>query len=196
MQYVEQYRLTSKRADTRKYSNKPNCFTNSTYKNQNAIIIPIISSERRDYIPLGYLGFDAVILNSAFAVYDAELWLFALLTSKMHNVWVRAVGGKLEERIRYSATLCYNTYPFPTLTKEKKGLLTELAEEVLLTRENHTEMTLGEMYNPETMPDDLKEAHKALDIAVEQCYRPEPFTSDDERLEYLFKLYEKMTKKK
>ncbi len=196
LQYVEQYRLTSKRADTRKYSNKPNCFTNSTYKNQNAIIIPIISSERRDYIPLGYIGFDAVILNSAFAVYDAELWLFALLTSKIHNVWVRAVGGKLEERIRYSATLCYNTYPFPKITKEQKERLTELAEEVLLTRENHTEMTLGEMYNPETMPDDLKQAHQALDIAVEQCYRPEPFTSDDERLEYLFKLYEKMTKKK
>lgn len=196
LQYVEQYRLTSKRADTRKYSNKPNCFTNSTYKNQNAIIIPIISSERRDYIPLGYIGFDAVILNSAFAVYDAELWLFALLTSKMHNVWVRTVGGRLKTDYRYSATLCYNTYPFPTLTKEKKGLLTELAEEVLLTRENHTEMTLGEMYNPETMPDDLKEAHQALDIAVEQCYRTEPFTSDDERLEYLFKQYEKITKKK
>ena len=195
LQYVEQYRLTSKRADTRKYSSKPNCFTNSTYKNQNAIIIPIISSERRDYIPIGYIDYDAVILNSAFAVYDAELWLFALLTSKIHNIWVRAVGGKLEERIRYSATLCYNTYPFPKLGKEQKEQLSKLAEEVLLIRENHTEMTLGEMYNPETMPKDLKEAHKALDIAVEQCYCTEPFTSDDERLEYLFKLYEKMTKK-
>ena len=196
LSFVEQYRKTSKRADTRKYSNKPNCFTNNTYKAKQAIVIPIISSERREYIPIGFLSFDAVVLNSAFAVYDAELWLFALLTSKLHNVWVRAVGGKLEERIRYSATLCYNTFPFPKITKEQKEHLTELAEEVLLTRENHTEMTLGEMYNPETMPDDLKQAHHELDIAVEQCYRPEPFTSDDERLEYLFKLYERMTKKK
>lgn len=196
LQYVEQYRLTSKRADTRKYSNKPNCFTNSTYKNQNAIIIPIISSERRDYIPLGYIDFDTVILNSAFAVYDAELWLFALLTSKLHNIWVRTVGGRLKTDYRYSATLCYNTFPFPKVSKEQKERLTELAEEVLLTRENHTEMTLGEMYSPESMPDDLKQAHQALDIAVEQCYRPEPFASDDERLEYLFNQYEKMTKKK
>ena len=84
-------------------------------------------------------------------------------------------------------------YKLMILQKER---LSALAENILLTRENHTEMTLGEMYNPESMPQDLKYAHQAMDIAVEQCYRPEPFTSDEERLEYLFKLYEKMTKKK
>ena len=114
----------------------------------------------------------------------------------MHNIWVRTVGGRLKTDYRYSATLCYNTFPFPKISTEQKERLTTLAENILLVRENHTEMTLGEMYNPESMPMDLKVAHQALDIAVEQCYRTEPFTSDEERLEYLFKLYEKMTKKK
>ena len=189
-------RLSSKREATNKLANNSHKFGEIRYQSTDAIIVPRVSSERREYIPIGFVDKNTVISDSAFAVYDAELWLFALLTSKIHNVWVRAVGGKLEERIRYSATLCYNTFPFPKITKDQKKRLTELAEEVLLTRENHTEMTLGEMYNPETMPDDLKQAHHALDIAVEQCYRPEPFTSDDERLEYLFKLYERMTKKK
>ena len=159
-----------------------------------SIIVPAVSSERREYIPMGFVDEDTVISNSAFAIYDAELWVFALLTSRLHNVWVRAVGGKLEERLRYSATLCYNTYPFPKITKDDREQLSSLAERILLTRENHTEMTLGEMYNPETMPQDLRYAHQALDLAVERCYRPEPFTSDEERLEHLFKLYEKMTK--
>lgn len=193
---VRSMRLSSPKQATIKDADRPHQFSEIRYQPTDAIIVPAVSSERREYIPIGFVDKNTVISNSAFAVYDAELWLFALLTSKIHNIWVRAVGGKLEERIRYSATLCYNTFPFPKITKEQKERLTELAEEILLTRENHTEMTLGEMYNPETMPDDLKEAHTALDMAVEQCYRPEPFTSDDERLEYLFKLYEKMTKKK
>ena len=110
-------------------------------------------------------------------------------------LWAKTIGGKLETRYRYT-NLCYNSFPFPKINEEQKERLSALAENILLTREKHTEMTLGEMYNPESMPLDLKLAHQAMDIAVEQCYRPEPFTADEERLEYLFKLYEKMTKKK
>ena len=123
------------------------------------------------------------------------MWLFGILTSKIHNSWVRAVGGSLETRIRYSATLCYNTFPFPTISEIKKKELTCLAEEVLLTRENHTEKTLAQMYDPDKMPKDLKEAHRALDLAVDSCYPGAPFASDEERLEVLFKMYEKMVKK-
>lgn len=191
---VSGYRVTSKRTDTQKYASLPHQFTNATYKEASSILIPIISSERREYIPIGYVNKDTVILNSAFAIYDAEMWLFALLTSKMHNLWVRAVGGSLETRIRYSATLCYNTFPFPRLTAEQKAELEALAEEVLNMREENCHLTLGEMYNPETMPADLREAHRRLDLAVERIYRPEPFTSDEERLEHLFRLYAKMTK--
>lgn len=193
---VKIMRQGSDASSTQEYANRPYMFVQRAYQPTDAIIVPSVSSERREYIPIGFVDKETVISNLAFAVYDAELWLFALLTSKIHNVWVRTVGGRLKTDYRYSATLCYNTFPFPKITKEQREHLTELAEEVLLTRENHTEMTLGEMYNPETMPVDLKQAHHELDIAVEQCYRIEPFTSDDERLEYLFKLYEKMTKKK
>ena len=192
---TKEFRLGSSDKSGRELAQKPHQFREHINLTD-AIIVPRVSSERREYIPIGFVDKDTVISDSAFAIYDAELWLFGFLTSKMHNIWVRAVGGKLEERIRYSATLCYNTFPFPKISTEQKERLTTLAENILLVRENHTEMTLGEMYNPESMPMDLKVAHQALDIAVEQCYRTEPFTSDEERLEYLFKLYEKMTKKK
>lgn len=157
------------------------------------VIVPRVSSERRLYIPIGFLDKDIVISDSAFAIYNAEKWLFALLTSKMHNLWVRAVGGSLETRIRYSATLCYNTFPFPKLTTAEKEELERLAQNILNIRDENFDMTLGEMYNPESMPDELREAHHQLDLAVERIYRPEPFTSDEERLEHLFKLYAKMT---
>lgn len=159
------------------------------------IIIPAVSSERREYIPIGFLDKDTVISNSAFAIYDADKWLFALLTSKMHNLWVRAVGGRLKTDIRYSATLCYNTFPFPKLTTAEKEELERLAKNILDIRDENFDMTLGEMYNPESMPDDLREVHHQLDLAVERIYRAEPFTSDEERLEHLFKLYAKMAKK-
>ena len=159
------------------------------------VIIPAVSSERRLYIPIGFLDKDTIISNSAFAIYDAEKWLFALLTSKMHNLWVRTVGGRLKTDYRYSATLCYNTFPFPKLKTAEKEELERLAQNILDIREENFDMTLGEMYNPETMPEALREAHHQLDLAVERIYRPEPFASDEERLEHLFKLYAKMTKK-
>ena len=108
---------------------------------------------------------------------------------------MRAVGGSLETRIRYSSTLCYNTFPFPKLTTAEKDELERLAQNILNIRDENFDMTLGEMYNPETMPEELREAHHQLDLAVERIYRPKPFTSDEERLEHLFKLYAKMTKK-
>ncbi len=138
---------------------------------------------------------DVIVSNLANAIYDAEKWLFALLTSKMHNLWVRTVGGRLKTDYRYSATLCYNTFPFPKLTTVQKEELERLAQNILNIRDENFDMTLGEMYNPETMPEELREAHHQLDLAVERIYRPEPFASDEERLEHLFKLYAKMTKK-
>lgn len=164
-------------------------------QSKSKVIVPRVSSERRLYIPIGFLDKNIVISDSAFAIYDAEKWLFALLTSKMHNLWVRTVGGRLKTDYRYSATLCYNTFPFPKLTTAEKENLEQLAQNILNIRDENFDMTLGEMYNPETMPNELREAHHQLDLAVERIYRPEPFTSDEERLEHLFKLYAKMTKK-
>lgn len=157
------------------------------------VIIPSVSSENREYIPIGYLDSKTIISNAAFALYDAPTWLFGVLTSKLHMVWVKTVGGKLETRYRYSAQLCYNTFPFPKITSEKKKEIEEAAEEVLITREYYPEKTLADLYDPDKMPQDLREAHHKLDDIVESCYPGYPFASDEARLECLFKLYEKMT---
>ena len=189
-------REESSRNSTNLLASTPYKFGEIRYKDSECIIIPRHSSERREYIPIGYLPAGTVVADSALAVYDAPLWLFAILTSKMHMAWVKTVGGRLKTDYRYSAQLCYNTFPFPTISEAQKAKLARLADEVLDIRDVYLlDMPLGEMYNPETMPEDLKEAHHRLDLSVERCYRPEPFTSDEERLECLFKLYAKMTKK-
>ena len=143
---------------------------------------------------MGFLDKETVISNLAFAIYDAKLWLFGLLTSKMHMSWVKAVGGYLGTSIRYSATLCYNTFPFPKISEAKRAEIEKAAEAVLMAREQHTEKTLAQMYDPARMPANLREAHSKLDREVESCYRATPFHSDEERLVHLFALYEKMTK--
>jgi hypothetical protein len=144
---------------------------------------------------MGYLNAGTVISDSAFAIYDAELWLFGILTSRMHMAWVRTVGGKLKTDYRYSAGICYNTFPFPRISDDKKSEIEEAATNVLLTREDYPKMTLAEMYDPEGMPEDLRDAHAALDDIVDSCYPGYPFANDEARLECLFKLYEKMTEK-
>lgn len=188
-------RESSTRESTRLLAATSYKFGEIRYKETKCIIVPRHSSERREYIPIGYLEAGTVVADSAFAIYDAPLWLFGILTSRMHMAWVKTVGGRLKTDYRYSAQLCYNTFPFPAINEAQKAELEELAQEVLDVRDQHFDMTLGEQYNPETMPETLKEAHHRLDLAVERCYRPAPFSSDEERLECLFKLYAKMTKK-
>ena len=190
----KQMRLKSTKQATIQDAQYPYRFSERRFLDTECIIVPSHSSENRAYVPIGYSSEESVISNAAFAVYDAEKWLFTILMSKMHNIWIRAVGGALETRIRYSNTLCYNTFPFPKLTTAEKEELERLAQNILNIRDENFDMTLGEMYNPETMPEELREAHHQLDLAVERIYRPEPFTSDEERLEHLFKLYSKMVK--
>ena len=190
-------RLASSKAATREWAERPYMFTERRYKNSSCIIVPSTSSERREYIPMGYLDDGVVVTNSAFAIYDAPVELFGILTSRIHMDWVRAVGGRLETRYRYSNTLCYNTFPFPPISDEKKAEIEEAATNVLVAREPYLTVgkTLADLYDPDKMPDDLREAHHRLDDIVESCYPGYPFSSDEARLECLFKMYEKMTKK-
>ncbi len=157
------------------------------------ILIPSTSSENRNYIPIGYLDRNNIAANSCMVIGSSDMSLFGFLTSYMHMVWVDTVGGKLETRYRYSAQLCYNTFPFPKISSEKKEEIKQAAEEVLVTREFYPEKTLAELYDPDKMPQDLREAHARLDDIVESCYPGYPFANDEARLECLFKLYEKMT---
>lgn len=190
------YRENSKREATRKLSERPWAFGEIRHKDGISIIIPSVSSERRHYIPIGFLDSNTIVSNLALAIYNAELWVFGILTSKLHMIWTKSIGGYLGTSIRYSVSICYNNFPFPKISEEQKKAIEAAAEEVLLVRAEYPEKTLAELYDPEKMPQNLRDAHHELDMMVESCYRKEPFTSDEERLEHLFKLYEKMTKKK
>lgn len=193
LERVRAMRLCSKAAITREFASQPHRFLQLSYKKTDSLIVPSVSSERREYIPIGYLGPETIISNLAFAVYDAEPWLFALLTSRMHMVWTRTVAGQLETRIRYSNTVVYNNFPVPELSARSKSELTDAALRVLDVRECHSEMTLAQLYDPDTMPQDLRIAHEQLDLLVDSLYRDIPFASDDERLKRLFNLYLKQT---
>ena len=193
LERVRAMRLCSKAAITREFASQPHRFLQLSYKKTDSLIVPSVSSERREYIPIGYLGPETIISNLAFAVYDAEPWLFALLTSRMHMVWTRTVAGQLETRIRYSNTVVYNNFPVPELSARAKSELTDAALRVLDVREHHSEMTLAQLYDPDTMPQDLRIAHEQLDLLVDSLYRDTPFSSDDERLKRLFNLYLKQT---
>ena len=186
-------RANSKRETTRLLAQWPYKFGEIRYDKGQCIIVPGVSSERRTYIPMDYLNSGTVVSNAAFAVYDAPLWLFGVLTSAMHMAWVRTVGGRLKTDYRYSAGLCYNTFPFPKLSEAKRSEIEEAATTVLLTREEYPALTLADLYDPDGMPQDLREAHQRLDDLVESCYPGYPFASDEARLECLFRLYEKMT---
>ncbi len=185
-------RLISKDFGVRKLASKPHQFREMREAIKHSLIVPGISSEKREYILVGSVDKSVVINNLAFAIYDPEPHLFGILSSKMHMAWVRAVGGQLETRIRYSSVLCYNTFPFPEINEKQKQSITSHVYNILEEREKHPEKTMAELYDPNKMPAGLKKAHQDLDVAIELCYRSKPFTSDEERLEHLFKLYEEM----
>jgi hypothetical protein len=192
---VEIHRLNSKREATNSLAETPYLFGEIRHQNTDSIIVPATSSEKRNYIPIGFLNEDTIISNSAMAIYNAEPWLFAVVTSRMHMVWVRNVGGKLKTDYRYSAKLCYNTFPFPDITTKQKENLNLYVFAILDERAKHPSKTMAQLYNPTTMPKGLLKAHQELDTAIEQCYRLQPFKNDTERLEYLFKQHEEMLQK-
>lgn len=192
---VQQFRLTSKKKATQEAAAYPHKFGECRFENENSIIIPSVSSENREYIPMGYLSSETVVTNRAHVVFRAQPWVFGLLCSKMHMIWTFAVAGRLETRINYSSTICYNNLPFPNISEKQKNQISEHVFNILHEREQHSEKTLAQLYDPDKMPSGLREAHHQLDLAIERCYRAKPFESDEERLEYLFKMYEEMTAK-
>lgn len=143
-------------------------------------------------MPIGFFNAKDVVVAPNFIVPNATAYEFGILTSEMHNDWMRTVGGRLKSDYRYSATLVYNTFPWPDVTEAQRKQVEVLAEDVLMARENYPEKSLADLYDPDTMPDDLKAAHKALDEAVERLYRRTPFRDSSERLEHLFARYEKL----
>lgn len=189
---VTAHRAKSSESSTKALAPFPNRFYFQSYNNTTSIIIPRTSSENRKYIPIGFLESNIIISDAAQAIYEAKPWVFGVISSNMHMTWVRTVAGRLKSDYRYSSAICYNTFPFPNITENQKNDLEKHVYRILEEREKHSEKTLAQLYDPEKMPNGLREAHHQLDLAVERCYRSKPFESDEERLEYLFKLYEQM----
>lgn len=192
---VSEFRSSPDRNDkaTKDLATRPWQFKQPAYKATDSIIVPRVSSVRRPYMPMGYLGPNAVISDAAFAVYDAEPWVFSVLTSSMHMVWTRAVGGRMKTDYRYSNTIVYNNFPVPPLSEAMKEKLTVAALRVLDVREYHCEQTLGEIYDPDKMPQDLRNAHAEVDVLVDSIYSKKPYETEEQRLSDLFTLYERMT---
>ncbi|MGO4235784.1 DNA methyltransferase [Pseudarthrobacter sp. YAF2] len=190
---VREHRENSQRESTKKLAAVAHRFGEVRYKPTNSIIVPSVSSERRPYIPIGYLAPDTIVSNLAFAVFDAEPWVFALLTSAMHMTWTRAVGGRMKTDYRYSNTIVYNNFPVPPITDAATEQLTVAALRILDVREYHCERTLAELYDPDLMPDDLRQAHAEVDSLVDSIYSKRGYETDEQRLSDLFGIYEEMT---
>ena len=185
----------SKAASTRSEARFPYRFVQRAHQEQAAILVPLHTSDRRRYLPVSFVSEETVIANSASAIYGADPWVFALLSSRSHALWLGSVGGRLGTGYRYSGTLVYNTFPIPKLCGEVKRHLTEAAFGVLSAREQFPDRTLAELYDPDKMPTALLNAHHELDDVVDRIYSPAGFASDDERLAKLFEMYEDLTSK-
>ena len=171
---------------------RPHKFAWINQPQQSQIIIPTVSSERREYIPMGFSDISVIVSNSASIVHDPEPYVFALLQSKMHMVWTKTLAGRLRTDIRYTSAICYNTFPVPKLMKAAIFKLNESAFKILAVRESYSHLSLAQLYDPEKMPLDLKQAHIENDLLVEKLYKSSEFKTDEERLERLFHYYETM----
>lgn len=192
---VYSFRISSKAKTTNGYAKIPHQFAQRAHKNTGAIIIPAVSSEKRPYIPFGILDNKQIVSNRAFVIYEQNPYIFALISSHMHMCWIRAVAGRLETRINYSSGICYNTFPFPDSTSYLKSEVERAAFKILAEREKYPDKTLAQIYDPDSMPTGLLRAHAENDAVVERAYRSTPFRTDEERLQYLFQLYEKVLQK-
>lgn len=190
---VKAFRLASKKVKTQDLADYPTRFEVMTIPKSTYLVVPEVSSERRDYIPIGWLCPPTIPSNKLLIVQDARLIDFAILTSAMHIAWTEQVGGRLESRYQYSPGIVYNTFPWPEADAKAQKRIEALAQKVLDARAAHPNATLADLYDPDVMPPDLRKAHKALDQAVDALYRPTPFASDRERVEHLFMLYEKLS---
>lgn len=191
---VKRIREASRRKETNELAQYPALFGEIRQPNSDYIIVPRVSSERRKYVPIGFLSKDVITSDSALIVPHATLYDFGILTSIMHMTWMKYVCGRLKSDYRYSNKIVYNNYPWPLNPSEKqKDKVKGLAQKVLDVRAKYPDCSLAILYNPETMPADLTKAHNELDKAVDACYGKKSFASDAERMEFLFNLYERYT---
>lgn len=192
LESVSKFRTASKRPVTRELAEYPAEFAFTTIPTADFLVVPEVSSERRKYVPIGWLSPPTIPSNLVRAKEQASLYDFAILTSAIHVAWLSHIGGRLKSDYRYSNSLVYNTFPWPDATAAQRLKIEELAQAVLDARAAWPTSSLADLYDPDTMPANLRRAHAALDAAVDRLYRARPFDSDRDRVEHLFGLYEKM----
>ena len=188
---VRAYRQQSRSAPTRKLAATPTLYHVNVLPIAPFLVVPNVSSERREYIPIGWLAPPKIPGQKLRLLLDASLADFAFLTSAMHMAWMRAVTGRMKSDYMYSVGVVYNTFPVPSKEADLSSL-DPLAQAVLAARAAHPNATLADLYDPDLMPPNLRRAHQALDRAVDRLYRPRKFSSERERVEHLFALYERM----
>ena len=189
---VREYRAASSSRPTQKLAETPTIYHVNVLPESPYIIIPRHSSERRDYIPIGFASPPIIPGDSALVLLDADVLTFGILTSRMHMSWLKYIGGRIKSDPRYSAGLVYNTFPWPDASDNLKDRIRTLAQAVLDARATHVGSTLADLYDPDAMPPNLRRAHRALDAAVDALYKRGGFSDDRERVEHLFGRYEKL----
>jgi hypothetical protein len=197
LEAIRKFRTASKRAATRKLASTPTQYQVNFFFSGNYLALPQVSSERRFYVPIAYLGPDVICGDKLRLVSEAKPYHFGILTSVMHMDWMRMVTGRLKSDYQYSVKMVYNNFPWPKPLETQQKDITELSEKVLQARAEHLppkgKATLADLYDPLTMPADLFKAHQKLDAVVDKAYRKEPFKSARERVEFLFKLHSEIT---
>ncbi len=190
---VKRFRLASIAPSTQKHATTPSLFRDRNRPNT-FIVIPRVSSEKRKYIPMGFFDKNSIVSDTMLSIPDGTFYNFGVLTSEMHMAWVKYTCGRLESRFRYSKDVVYNNYPWPKEpSKKNKNRVEEKAQKVLDVRTEFPESSLADLYDPLTMPPKLVKAHQELDKAVDLCYRPQAFTTENARIEFLFDLYNEYT---
>ncbi len=190
---VEALRRESKGQQANANADTPYRFVFSPHRPGKAIIVPRVSSERRPYLPVGLVDDHTVVSDRAAVIYEPEPWLFSIIASRMHLVWIATVCVRMRMDFSYSNTLGWNTFPIPRLTEKNKSDLISCAESILLAREAHFPATIADLYDPDEMPSDLRAAHERNDEVLERIYIGRRFRNDSERLEKLFELFTEMT---
>jgi hypothetical protein len=194
IQKVKAFREKSKRIQTLKAAKYPYLFGEERQPASSYLAIPKVSSENREYIPIGFCTSNIICGDKLFNLPNATLYHFGVITSQMHMTWMRYTCGRLESRYSYSNTIVYNNFPWPDNPNEKQVQAVEAAaQNVLDARAQFADASLADLYDPNTMPPLLVKAHRALDKAVDLCYRPQPFINETKRIEFLFELYDKYT---
>jgi hypothetical protein len=192
MRAVRAFRSKSKRKGTLAIADYPEHYNVEVIPDRPFLVIPESSSERRKYVPIGWLKPPVIPSNLVRILLDADLWHFGILTSSIHMAWLRQIGGRLKSDYRYSVGIVYNTFPWPEATDRQRARVRSLAQAVLDARLQFPTSTLADLYDADVMPPPLRKAHHALDEAVDRLYRPAAFTGDRDRAEHLFGLYEKL----